>query len=103
MFLIDPLPAQLTFFNGDADGNGSGTTPVIFTNNASGLTFNYATDVRYSNAAIAPTSFAACTYTPTAGYDANVRHICINPKGTMLGQTSAATPGFTVNFRAQIK
>ena len=102
LFLIDPLPSQLTFFNGDADGNGPGTTPVIFTNNASGLTFNYATDVRYSNAAIAPTSFAGCTYTPAAGYDANVRHICINPKGTMLGQTASTTPGFTVSFRTRI-
>lgn len=102
VFIVDPLPSQVTFFNGDADGGGPGATPVIFNDNGSGLTFNYATDVRYSNAAITPTSFAACTYTPTAGYDANVKHICINPKGSMLGQTSASTPGFTVTFRTRI-
>lgn len=102
VFIVDPLPSQVTFYNGDADGSGPGTTPVIFTDNGSGLTFNYATDVRYSNAAVAPTSFAACTYTPSIGYDANVKHICINPKGTMLGQTSTSTPGFTVTFRTRI-
>lgn len=102
VFLVDPLPSQVTFFNGDADGSGSGTTPVIFANNGSGLTFNYATDVRYSNGSTTPTNLAQCTYTPTAGYDANVKYICINPKGEMVGQTSTTTPGFTITFRTRI-
>jgi uncharacterized repeat protein (TIGR01451 family) len=100
VFLLDPLPSNVTFFNGDADGSGPGTTPVIFTNNGSGLTFNYATDVRY--ATTAPANFAACTYTPTAGYDANVRYICVNPKGRMTGQSGATAPSFSISFRAKI-
>lgn len=103
VLVIDPLPSQLTFFNGDADGTGPGSNAVIFTNAQSGLTFNYASDVRFSNIAATPTAFSQCTYNPTTGYDPNVRHICVNPKGAMLGQTSTNTPGFTLQFRARIK
>lgn len=98
IFLVDPLPSQVTFYNGDYDGSfGSATDPVGFTNNGTALTWNYATAVRYSNAVTAPANFAACTYTPIAGYDPNVRYICINPSGTMT------TGNFTLNFRVQIK
>lgn len=101
VFMLDPLPANVTFFNGDANGPAlPGTDPVLFTDNGSGLTFNYATDVRY--ATTAPANFAACTYTPTAGYDVNVRYVCINPKGRMLGKSGAATPSFSVSFRTRI-
>ncbi len=100
VFMLDPLPANVTFFNGDADGAGPGTTPVLFANNGSGLTFNYATDVRY--ATTAPANFAACTYAPTAGYDANVRYICVNPKGRMTGKSGPTAPSFAVSFRARI-
>lgn len=93
----------MPIYNGDADGAGAGTTPVLFTNTGSGLTFNYATDVRYATGSTAPTSFAACTYTPAAGYDPNVHYICINPKGTMANTGSTADPNFTVQFRTQIK
>ena len=103
VFLVDPLPAEVTFYNGDADGSGPGTTPVIFTDNGSGLTFNYASDVSYSNGVSTPTSLAQCTYSPAVGYDANVKHVCINPKGSMLGQTSTSIPGFTIAFRTRIK
>jgi uncharacterized repeat protein (TIGR01451 family) len=101
VFMLDPLPSQVTFFNGDANGpSTAGTDPVLFVDNGSGLTFNYATDVRY--ATTAPANFAACTYTPTAGYDANVRYVCVNPKGRMKGKSGAATPSFSVSFRARI-
>ncbi len=100
VFMVDPLPAQLTFFNGDANGPLPGTDAVLFTDNGSNLTFNYATDVRYSQTA--PANFAACTYTPVAGYDPLVRFICVNPKGRMTGKSGAATPSFSVAFRAKI-
>ncbi len=100
VFMVDPIPAQLTFFNGDANGAAAGTDPVLFVDNGSNLTFNYATDVRYSQAA--PANFAACTYTPTAGYDPLVRYICVNPKGRMTGKSGAPTPNFDISFRARI-
>ena len=100
VFIVDPLPAQLTFFNGDANGPLAGTDPVLFTDAGSNLTYNYATDVRYAQTA--PADFAACTYTPAAGYDPLVRYICVNPKGRMTGKSGATTPGFSVAFRAKI-
>jgi len=100
VLVIDTLPAEVTFFNGDMDGAGPATGAINFTQSGSGLTFTLATDVRYSNAAARPTTFAGCSYTPIAGYDPNVRHVCLNPKGAM-----AAGPGssFTAQFRARIK
>ena len=102
VFLVDTLPNSLTFFNGDIDGAGPATGAVTFAQTAAGLTFNLANDLRYSNLALAPASFAACSYTPAAGYDPLVRHICLNPKGAMLSSTSAA-PQFSIQLRSQIK
>jgi uncharacterized repeat protein (TIGR01451 family) len=99
-FIVDALPSQLTFFNGDADGAGPGTNPVIFTDSNSGLTWNYATDVGY--ATTAPTSFAQCNVTPAAGYAANVRYICLNPKGAMAAKNGAVIPSFSISLRARI-
>ena len=102
VFILDPLPSQVTFFNGDANGSAAGTDPVYFTNASSGLTFNYATDVRYATGSTTPANFAACTYSPLVGYDPAVRYICINPKGAMNGILVTPTPQFSVNFRTRI-
>ncbi len=95
IFIDDPLPAGVTFNNGIAVGFTNGS-PV------SGLSFNLATDVKYSNLAAAPASFAACTYTPSAGFDANVKHVCIRPSGVMAGATAAGQPSFTVSFQTRV-
>lgn len=100
VFVVDSLPATVTFFNGDADGAGPGTSAVNFSGAGSGMTFTYATDVGYSNSAIAPASFGACTYVPVAGYDAAVKHICFNPKGYFT--SGATSSNFTLSFRARI-
>jgi hypothetical protein len=94
--IIDILPSQLSVGTAAAPAFVNGAT-------ASGLTFTAASDVRYSNAATAPTTFAGCTYTPTAAYDPNVRFICIRPQGSMLGATGTNQPSFTVSFQGQIK
>ena len=100
ILIIDSIPAELTFYFGDMDGAGPATGPVYFTQSGAGLTFTQASDVAYSNSAARPTTFAACTYSPAAGYDANIKHVCINPKGAMLAGTP--NPTFTVQFRARI-
>ncbi|MFN0023380.1 MAG: GEVED domain-containing protein [Parvularculaceae bacterium] len=101
VLIIDTLPAQVTFFNGDMDGPGPATGAILFTQTSAGLTFTLATDVRYSNSGVRPATFAACAYTPVAGYDPNVLHLCLNPKGAMAA--GSPTSSFTAQFRAQIK
>ncbi len=101
LFIADPIPGEVEFFNGDIDGAGPATGAVLFTQTGAGLTFALATDVGYSNSAAAPASFAACTYTPSAGYDPNVRYLCLNPKGQMLAGTP--DPTFSAQFRVRIK
>jgi uncharacterized repeat protein (TIGR01451 family) len=100
VFAYDALPNTLTFFNGDIDGPGPLTGPVAFTQTGSGLTFNLATDLRYSNLSVAPANFAACSYSPAAGYDPAIRFICFNPKGSL--SSGAPPPQFNVQFRARI-
>jgi uncharacterized repeat protein (TIGR01451 family) len=102
VFVVDSLPSTLTFYNGDIDGAGPETGPVAFAQTGAGLTFTPGTDLRYSNLVAAPTSLAGCTYSPAAGYDLAVRHICLNPKGAMLSSSSTA-PQFSVQLRARIK
>ncbi len=100
--IIDHMPAEITFYNGDIDDAGPETNPVSFAQaNGAALTFTYATDVGYSNSATAPANFAACTYSPTAGYDPNVTFVCFNPKGALT--FGSPDPEFTVQFRARIK
>ena len=100
--LIDALPGEVEFYNGDIDGPGPETNPVSFAQTGTpGLTFTYASDVAYSNAATAPANFAACAYTPAAGYDPAVTFICINPKGALA--SGSPDPEFSVSFRARIK
>ena len=101
IFLVDALPPQLEFYNGDIDDTGPATAPVIFSQSGTSLTFNPATDMKYSNAAAAPASFAACTYAPAAGYDPAVKFICFNPKGQLLAATP--NPNLSFQIRARIK
>lgn len=100
--VIDAMPAKVSFLNGDANGSAAGADAVNFSSTASGLTFAYVSDVRFSNAASAPADFAACTYTPTAGFDANVRYVCFNPKGTFAGASGGTPASFTLQFRARV-
>ena len=100
--IIDPIPADLTFYNDDIDDAGPETDPVAFSQqNGAGLTFNFATDVRFSNSGSPPASFAACAYVPSTGYDANVSYLCVNPKGAM--NFGNPDPSFEIKFRGQIK
>lgn len=95
IFILDELPGQIAV--------GTAAAPTLVQGSpTSALTFNTANDVRYSSAAAAPASFAACTYTPTSAYDPAVTYVCINPKGTMAASTGTP-PSFTVSFNAQVE
>ncbi len=101
LFIVDTLPAEVTFFNGDMDDAGPATGAVYFTQSGAGLTFTPATDLRYSSSATRPATFGACAYAPAAGYDQNIRHVCLNPKGTMPAGSPSVS--FTAQFRTRIK
>ena len=96
VFILDPLPTTLEY-NGASTVTFANGTPV------SGLTFNAATDVRWSRSATAPANFAACTDVPTAGFDPTIRYVCIRPTGTMAGATAAGQPSFVVSFQTRIR
>jgi parallel beta-helix repeat protein len=73
---------------------------VGFSSGSALLTFDAVNDLAFSNSASAPASFAECTYVPVAGYDPDVRHVCLNPKGSLpAGLPDGA---FTVQLRARI-
>jgi len=102
MFLVDSLPPEVTFYNSDIDDGGPLTGVIDFQDGGSGLTFNEATDLAFSNSVTKPTNFAACGYSPSAGYDPNVTFICLNPSGTMSEGTITSS-AFSVSFRASVE
>ncbi len=85
----DPLPADVTFFNGDIDIITPGTQNFVFTPGTSGLTLG-AGNITYFNSANAP-------ITPVAGYDPAVRSVRWIPQGTMAENSTA-----TIRFRTRI-
>ena len=103
IFLIDELPPEVVFFNGDADGPGPGLDPVNFAElTATGLDpFVFNDSVRFAGAGPAPISFSACGLVPQPGYDPNIRYICFNPQGAM--NAGDPDPSFTLSFRARIQ
>lgn len=95
VFIVDSLPPQIAV--------GSAASPSFTQGSpSSGLTLTPSSDIAFSNSNIAPTSFAACTYTPTLDFDPAVTYVCINPKGRMAASTG--TPAsFSISFRSQIR
>lgn len=101
IFLVDALPGEVEFYNGDFNDGGAGTDSIEFTQSGSGLTFNQASDLGFSTGAVPPSSFAACNYSPVAVYDPAITYVCFNPSGAMAA--GSPDPSFTVRFRARIK
>ncbi len=80
VFAVIAISPETSFYNAVTPALGG---IVGFASGAPSLTFNPANDLRFSNATSAPQSLAQCTYTPAAGYDPQVRYVCLNPKGTL--------------------
>lgn len=101
LFIVDSLPPEVTIFDGDMDGAGPATLPVLFTDTDSGLTFG-AGDYGYSTAATPPADMGECTTSvPTNSYLPDVTFICFSPQGAFSEGT--ITPSdFSVSFRARI-
>ena len=97
LFAVISIDAANAFFNDVTPALGG---IVGFQSGSPSLTFTPATDLRFSNSAAAPTSLAQCTYTPVAGYDPAVRHVCLNPKGSL--PAGAPQGQFILQLRARI-
>lgn len=97
VFVTIAISPDMAFFNGVTPSLGG---VVSFNSGTPLLAFTPTTDLRFSDAAAAPASFADCTYPSSAGYDARVRHVCVNPKGSLPSGTPAGQ--FAVQIRAQI-
>lgn len=94
LLLVDALPAQIQVGTAASPAFVQGAVP-------SGLSFNPGTDLRFSNAPSPPSSFAACTYTPTVAYDPAVRFVCLRPRGNMAGSTGSP-PSFVISLNSRI-
>ena len=99
VFVVDALPPEVEFFNGDADGPGSSSDRVLFSSDAPGLTLDPIDDVGFATGSIPPNDFDDCTHPGTSGYDPSIRFVCIRPRG----QLGPVGPAFSVDFRARIR
>lgn len=101
VFLDDAIPANTALKVTDLGGAGSG--PVLFIDGSpvSGLTYNFIAPGDLTDDVEFSVDGADWTYAPTAdvnGVDTNVKHIRVNPKSAMLGNTGSGNPGFQLQF-----
>ena len=98
--VTDPLPAEITFFNGDIDGAGPQTGPFEFVDGSpsSNLSCCAGGQVAYSQF----TTGTDFTYVPVAGYDVNVKRLRFIPTGAMAPGSITAT-SFQIKLRGRIK
>ena len=109
--LTDPIPANTALFVGDIDGPGPATGPVLFTDGTppddSGLSYTFTSldsltdDVAFSN-----DGGTTYTYIPVPdadGFDTNVTHLRINPKGTFNAASGGDIPTFEVKFKVRVE
>lgn len=100
IFLVDKLPEELSFYNGDIDDDGPEINPVKFVEGGSGLTLTYGSDIGYSIGATPPTDMSECDAMPATGYVETLTYICFAPKGTFAA--ADPNPYFDVSFRMRI-
>jgi len=105
--ITDPLPLNTALYvltNIDDPVTSSGD-PISFAQGSppSGLFYNFATDVTYSNQVGGGGPY---TYPPAPdaqGYDPAITGYRIAPTGSMNGDTGAGLPSFTVVFQVRIE
>ncbi|GAB5486666.1 MAG: hypothetical protein Pars2KO_02360 [Parasphingorhabdus sp.] len=107
LLIIDSLPTELEFWNGDIDDGGpdvyTEVAPIGFLEIAgSGVTFDPVTDLRYSTSVTPPADFDDCSsISLDNNFRSDIRYICIRPTGT-LGFGSPS-PEISFVLRARIK
>ena len=104
LVIVDPIPANSDLFVGDLGAVNSGPIAFVQGTPTSALTFTY-TALNSGTDDVDFFSDVGCTVPvalPTVPYDASVRCIRLNPKGTMAG-TGGGSPFFDLNFRVRIR
>jgi hypothetical protein len=97
IFTVISINANIAFLNAVTPAFGG---VVGFTSGTPSVTFTPGTDLRFSNSATPPATLAQCAYTPSSGYDSQVRYVCLNPKGALPNGTPNGQ--FSVQLRARI-
>jgi len=104
--MLDTVPAGTALYVGDYGVAGSG--PVEFTDGtpSGGMTYTYVSlgDVG-DDLAFSDDGGVTFTYTPVPdadGFDSNVTHLMVTPKGTMPGASAAGNPSFELKFRVRV-
>lgn len=106
VFLVDPLPGALSFWNGDIDDGGLDQFPqygqVGFSQvNGAAMTFVPSIDLGVSTSATAPAAFAQCTQAlPDNNHQSSIRYLCLRPRGPLPAGPSH--PSISFSFRARI-
>jgi len=100
LFITDVIPADSALYVDTGSGD-----PIVFVDGSvpSGLSYNFATSVSYSNQA---GGIAPYNYTPVpdaAGYDAAVTAIQVTFTGIMSAAGGGNTPGFDLLLRLRIQ
>jgi uncharacterized repeat protein (TIGR01451 family) len=97
--LTDTLPPGTALYVGTGGGD-----PIVFVDGspASGLVFDYATNVAYSNQ---PGGGGPYIYSPTpdgTGFDAAITGIRISPQGSLGVGSGTGSPAFELRYRMRI-
>jgi uncharacterized repeat protein (TIGR01451 family) len=100
LVITDRVPANTALFVGTGSGD-----PIEFVNGvpASGLAYDYATQVTYSNQ---PAGGPPYNYTPSPdafGFDSAVRGFRVAPAGSLNAASGANTPNFTLRLRVRVQ
>jgi len=100
LVITDPIPANTSLCVTTTCSNP--IVEFIDGSPVSGLSFNYAANVSYSNTAGGGAPFSYTPVPDANGFDVAVTGIRIAPTGTMNG-TGGGNPSFTVRFRVRVK
>lgn len=101
--ITGPIPPNTAFRVSDL---GQPWGPVAFSENTppSGLTLDPANDVTFSVDGGSSFNLTIADLVPDAtGCDPRITHLRVNPKGYFAGSNAVGVPGFTLQFRAQVK
>ncbi len=110
--IIDPIPANTALFVGDIDGPGPATGPVFFTDGTSPdesglLPYTFTSlDSTTDDVDFSSDGGTTYTYVPVPdgnGFDTNVTHMRINPKGTFKAASGGDIPTFEIKFKVRVE
>ena len=100
LLITDPLPTDTALFV-----DTSGGDPIVFIDGAvsSGLSYNYATDVTFSNQVGGGAPYTYIPVPDAQGFDPAITGYRINPTGAMNPTVGPNVPSFNIQLRVRIE